>query len=164
MTLALYRDGPKGERLASQAFENLTDNAWVTLRFDSPLPPGTYYLEMSKPRGTPAWWSQAEKSWPGGRSFADGAPVGGSRTVRLETLDSDAAQIRNFFTFRKPQPDYFAGPTQPDMWSWLEVFPQHVFRNSKGEKEQMSRRRRPKRGRWPARLAQRGQCPHAQLA
>src|ERR1035438_8983823 len=24
------------------------------------------------------------------------------------------------------------------MWSWLEVFPQHVFRNSRGEKEQMS--------------------------
>ena len=33
-------------------------------------------------------------------------------------------------TFRAPQPDYFRGPTQPDMWSWLEVSPQHVFRNS----------------------------------
>lgn len=45
---------------------------------------------------------------------------------------------REFFTFRRPQPDYFKGPTAPDMWSWLEVYPQHVFRNSRGEKEQMS--------------------------
>ena len=43
-----------------------------------------------------------------------------------------------FFTFRKPQPDYFQGPTGPDMWSWLEVWPQHVFKNSRGQKEQMS--------------------------
>ncbi|HET6246588.1 MAG TPA: hypothetical protein VFE47_02730 [Tepidisphaeraceae bacterium] len=45
---------------------------------------------------------------------------------------------REFFTFRKPQPDYFQGPTGPDMWSWLEVYPQHVFKNSRGEKEEMS--------------------------
>ena len=30
------------------------------------------------------------------------------------------------------------GPTQPDMWGWLEVYPQHVFENSRGEKEQMT--------------------------
>jgi hypothetical protein len=45
---------------------------------------------------------------------------------------------RSFFTFRKPQPDYFDGPTGSNMWSWLEVYPQHVFRNARGEKEQMS--------------------------
>ena len=43
-----------------------------------------------------------------------------------------------FFTFRKPQPDYFQGPTGPDQWSWLEVYPQHVFKNSAGENEQMT--------------------------
>jgi len=47
-------------------------------------------------------------------------------------------ELHDFFTFRWPQPDYFMGPIAPDMWSWLEVYPQHVFRNSKGEKEQMS--------------------------
>lgn len=53
--------------------------------------------------------------------------------------DGDGTQrILNFFTFRKPQPDYFQGPRKPDMWSWLEVFPQHVFTNSAGQKEQMS--------------------------
>jgi hypothetical protein len=46
--------------------------------------------------------------------------------------------LRDFFTFRRPQPDYFQGPTEPDMWSWLEVYPQHVFRNRRGEKEQVS--------------------------
>ena len=46
--------------------------------------------------------------------------------------------LLSFFTFRKPQPSYFVGPTGPNMWSWLEVYPQHVFRNDRGEKEEMS--------------------------
>jgi hypothetical protein len=45
---------------------------------------------------------------------------------------------QGFFTFRKPMPDYWLGPSGPDQWSWLEVFPQHVFRNKAGEAEQMS--------------------------
>ena len=49
-----------------------------------------------------------------------------------------AERIRKSLTFRKPQPDYFQGPTQPDMWSWLEVYPQHVFKNATGEAEEMS--------------------------
>ncbi len=52
--------------------------------------------------------------------------------------DEQTQRIREFFTFRKPQPDYFQGPMRPDMWSWLEVFPQHVFTNSAGQDEQMS--------------------------
>ena len=44
----------------------------------------------------------------------------------------------DFFTFRRPMPDYWIGPTGPDQWSWLEVYPQHVFKNSRGEAEQMS--------------------------
>ena len=55
-----------------------------------------------------------------------------------ERLGDDAERLRKMFTFRTPQPDYFRGPVKPDMWSWLEVSPQHVFRNSRGEKEQMS--------------------------
>ena len=46
--------------------------------------------------------------------------------------------LRDFFTFRNPQPSYFEGPKGPNMWSWLEVYPQHVFYNDRGEKEQMS--------------------------
>lgn len=48
------------------------------------------------------------------------------------------AELQGFFTFRNPQPSYFVGPTGPDMWSWLEIYPQHVFRNRRGEKEEMS--------------------------
>ena len=46
--------------------------------------------------------------------------------------------MRDFFTFRKPEPSYFTGPSGPDQWGWLEVFPQHVFKNSRGEAEQMT--------------------------
>ncbi|MGC9326262.1 MAG: hypothetical protein ACP5I1_01380, partial [Candidatus Hinthialibacter sp.] len=47
-------------------------------------------------------------------------------------------EMLDFFTFRRPMPDYWIGPDGPDQWSWLEVHPQHVFKNSRGEKEQMS--------------------------
>ena len=46
--------------------------------------------------------------------------------------------MKEFFTFRYPEPDYRRGPTAPDQWSWLEVSPQHVFTNSLGQAEQMS--------------------------
>jgi len=75
---------------------------------------------------------------PGGQAFAGGAAVPGDRTLALRIADERARRLREFFTFRKPQPDYFQGPTEPDMWSWLEVYPQHVFRNARGEKEQMA--------------------------
>ena len=47
-------------------------------------------------------------------------------------------EILDFFTFRRPMPDYWIGPSGPDQWSWLEVYPQHIFENSQGEAEQMS--------------------------
>ncbi len=46
--------------------------------------------------------------------------------------------MREFFTFRRPMPDYWTGPSGPDQWSWLEVHPQHVFRNAHGVAEQVS--------------------------
>lgn len=51
--------------------------------------------------------------------------------------DLDRA-IGQFFTFRKPQPDYFVGPTGPAQWGWLEVAPQHVFYKTPGQPEQMA--------------------------
>lgn len=47
-------------------------------------------------------------------------------------------EVKGFFTYRKPQPSYFEGPTGPDQWGWLEVHPQHVFYNSNGDPEQMT--------------------------
>jgi uncharacterized protein (DUF1330 family) len=74
----------------------------------------------------PGHWQQLWFQW-------DGKP--------LLLADANAIQdpqIKNFFTFRRPMPDYWLGPSGPDQWSWLEVHPQHVFKNSHGEAEQMS--------------------------
>jgi hypothetical protein len=138
VTLTLFRNGPKGERLATKRFEKVADNAWLVLELQAPLPAGTYYLEISAPTGRIGWWSHSSDVYPKGQAFADGAQVAGDRTILFSSPDSETARIRRFFTFRKPQPDYFKGPTQPDMWGWLEIHPQHVFRNAKGEKEQMA--------------------------
>ena len=46
--------------------------------------------------------------------------------------------LREFFTFRKPEPSYFAGPSGPEQWGWLEVAPQHVFYDRAGRPEQMT--------------------------
>lgn len=47
-------------------------------------------------------------------------------------------RMLEFFTFRRPMPDYWIGPSGSDQWSWLEVHPQHIFTNSLGQPEQMS--------------------------
>jgi hypothetical protein len=138
VTLTLLRGGPGGERIAAERFHDVGDNTWLQLKLKQSLPPGTYYLEASEPGGRIGWWSHGEDKFDRGEAFADGVKVAGDRTLRLEFADGDTQQILKFFTFRKPQPDYFQGQTKPDMWSWLEVFPQHVFTNSAGQKEQMS--------------------------
>ena len=138
VTLTLLRSGPGGERLAAERFHEVGDNAWLRLKLNPALPPGRYYLEASEPGGRIGWWSHTEDKYARGEAFTDGNAVAGDRTLRLQFADGDTQPILEFFTFRKPQPDYFQGPTKPDMWSWLEVSPQHVFTNSTGQKEQMS--------------------------
>lgn len=138
VTLTLRRGGPKGEELATKRFTNFADNTWLRLDLEKPADPGDYYLEASNADGRVGWWSHSEDQFAGGEAFVDGALVTGDRTFRLGISDEETKRIRAFFTFRKPQPDYFQGPTQPNMWSWLEVFPQHRFTNSAGVNEQMS--------------------------
>lgn len=138
LTLTLRKEGPAGEVVASRRFRDVADNAWLRLPVDPPAAPGTYRLEASDPSGRIGWWSGSQDVLPDGEALADGRPVAGDRTLRLEFADGDLAEVRRFFTFRRPQPDYFRGQTKPDMWSWLEVHPQHVFTNSAGQKEQVS--------------------------
>ena len=45
---------------------------------------------------------------------------------------------RDFFTFRNNVASYFTGPSRPGDWSWLEIYPQHVFYDSDGNAEEMS--------------------------
>ncbi len=51
-----------------------------------------------------------------------------------DKVDDD---VKSFFTFRKPQPDYFQGPTGPKQWGWLEKYPQHIFYDENNKPEQM---------------------------
>ena len=57
---------------------------------------------------------------------------------KLGADDDTAKAVRNFFTFRTPQPSYFTGPKRPGEWGWLEVFPQHVFTDPAGRPEEMT--------------------------
>lgn len=102
----------------TKRFEKLSDNGWPTL--DLPrLPAGNYSLEVSDPHGRVGWWR-------------DGA----QQMVRLRSGGDADGEALGFFTFRKPQPDYFQGPTGPHQWGWLEVTPQHAFHDAAGKPEQ----------------------------
>lgn len=138
VTLTLRREGPGGERVFADRVHRVSDNSWVRLRLPMPASPGRYYLEASEPDGRVGWWSHTDETLSRGEAFADGQATRGDRTLRLEWAYGDTQPLLEFFTFRAPQPDYFAGPTRPNMWSWLEVSPQHVFTNSAGQKEQMA--------------------------
>jgi len=138
VSLSLYRKGPKRERVASRRFENVEDNAWLMLELDQAVPPGTYELEMSDPKGKMGWWSHSRGRPALGQALADGAVVNGERTIRITTIDDRDDQIRRFFAFRKPQPDYFKGPTGPEEWGWLEVHPQHAFCQKPGVPEEVA--------------------------
>ena len=138
VTLALYAGGPGGKRLVSRRFENVEDNAWLQLAPARPLPPGDYYLEASDPRGSIGWWSAPVVVHPNGHAYADGAAAEGVRSLRIRYASRHELDMSGFFTYRKPQSDCFRGPSGPDIWTWLEVYPQHVFKNSAGQNEQMA--------------------------
>ncbi|RYX82369.1 hypothetical protein EON83_19930 [bacterium] len=166
VTLSLY-DRVGGKLLVRKNFENVADNATVSLQFPTPLPAGNYYLEQSGAKGTIGWWTLGSAILPEsdakavqtqwGSAFVNGQPSSGHRetvirysgaskgttlgippTPSPEQRAELAREIGAFFTFRKPQASYFEGPTGADQWSWLEVSPQHVFKNSAGEAEQMA--------------------------
>ena len=138
VTLSLRRDGPRGERIASQRFENIRDNEWQTLRLAKPASVGNYYLELSSPKRHVGWWSDAADSYQGGSALRDGAPSPGDRSLRTTTIDKDDERLLDFFTFRSPQPDMFAGPRGPGDWGWLEVYPQHGFYKTPGRTEEVT--------------------------
>lgn len=136
VTLVLRKED--GTALRTQRFEGVTDNGWLELRTTEAWPAGRYRLEAGEASGRVGWWTSRADVDPGGAATADGAATAGDRSLRWSWVDPETEAILRAFTFRKPQPDYFEGPTRPGMWSWLEVSPQHVFRNAAGEKEQMS--------------------------
>ena len=138
VTLSLYRGGPGGALIKQQRFDNVVDNAIVMLPLAAQEPAGTYYLQLSAVTGRIAWWSAPRDVYAGGQAYANGATVAGDRSLFVKPAVGTIADIRNFFTFRKPQPSYFVGPTGPDQWGWLEDHPQHVFTDAAGNAEQVT--------------------------
>jgi hypothetical protein len=138
VTLALRRDGPAGACLAQRRFERIADNARLELAFDPPLPAGAYYLEASEAHGKVGWWGNRTNTFANGAAYADGQPAAGDREFAFSIPDAAREEIRSFFTVRDPEPSYFRGPSAPNQWSWLEVYPQHVFANARGEREMMA--------------------------
>jgi hypothetical protein len=138
VTMTLYEGGPKGKMIAERRNQPVVDNAWLMLELETPASAGDYYLEISKPTGKVGWWSSQQDAYPSGSAMANGEPTAGDRALKIDRYDEMGRKIRDFFTFRKPQPDYFIGPTGPEQWGWLEVYPQHEFYKSPGVVEQMT--------------------------
>jgi len=128
-TITLHKTGPGGEVVKSRVIEDHPDNQWGILEFADPLSPGTYYLELSKPHGKVGWWCATphQDFAEGLQGFVDGKETEHKFDMVLALGDEEKSKILDFFTFRKPQPDYFQGPTGPNQWGWLEVYPQHGF-------------------------------------
>lgn len=137
-TLTLRRGSSAGDVLAKKRFTNISDNAWIQLAVDPPAPAGAYVIELSDPAGSVGWWSHHEDRLPEGSALLDGAPAAGDRSIRVMGTDDEIQAMKKFFTFRKPQPDYFTGPHGPDEWGWLEVTPQHPFLSSDGKVEEVA--------------------------
>ncbi len=136
-TMKLFKGGVNGELVAQKKFTNVSDNAMVTLQVTPAQPAGQYTIQISNPVGTIGWWSNTDDVYKDGEAMTNGKPVPGDRVFRVSPQDDEAVRIRQFFTARKPMPSYFAGSDGPNQWGWLEIYPQHVFKNAKGEAEMM---------------------------
>ncbi len=134
-TMKLFRGEPGGELLAQQKYTNVKDNQMVQLQVPKALPVGDYTIQISNPVGTIGWWSHTDDVYKDGQAYANGKAAAGDRVFRVIPESSDGLKIRQFFTARKPMPGYFTGPSGPNQWGWLEIYPQHVFKNSRGESE-----------------------------
>jgi len=156
MTLSLFTTGPGGRLLARQRFENVTDNQTLLLESGRMLPLGTYYLEMSLPKGHIGWWGQTGSY--GNGAFETREAVAGARSMvaryageahpqALEpamraSVPAAAAErarkIREFFTFRTPIGPYDDLKPALGAWAWLQNYPQSPQRSPSGEIEQIT--------------------------
>ena len=138
VTLTLRKLTPEGEVITKQRFDSVADNGWLRLSLEQPLSKGDYYLEISDPKGKIGWWAETGNNVPGGKAWKNGKETSGAYSIQVVYEDDPFAMVSNFFTFRKPQPEYFPGPSGPNQWGWLEVYPQHIFYDAQGEPEQMT--------------------------
>lgn len=136
--------------IASKTFVNFADNAYLKLDFDE-LPAGDYLWRLSKGRETVGVWkfnedTAATQSWlnesevtgdydcrihytaqPSHTELTTGTTRSAVSICEGIMTSAKVDAIRNFFTFRPPQPAYQGGPTRPDQWGWLENYPQNGY-------------------------------------
>ncbi|QNE16720.1 hypothetical protein F1D05_00910 [Kribbella qitaiheensis] len=86
ITMTLYSGTPDGalEKIAGRTFTDFADNSWQDLVIEG-APAGQYYLELSDPAGTPAWWFDSGDSLP---------DVGGSQY--LNRVKQSAGRLMTF--------------------------------------------------------------------
>lgn|GEM_PF-205040 len=138
-TMKLYKGAtPGGSLLAEERLAKIIDNGWFGISVDKPFPAGEYYLEISHPKNKVGWWSSDDNLIPQGVSWQNAQRVSGSRSLLIVYDDDRYKDLNGFFTYRKPQPSYFTGPTAANQWGWLEVYPQHIFYDSENRPEQMT--------------------------
>ena len=81
------------------------------------------YQDLYKPgRYSDLWFMLDGK--PMIMAHASSLPTEGTCETDTRILN----EIREFFSFRPGQPSYGHGPGNNEEWGWLEVFPQHKFR------------------------------------
>lgn len=158
MMLTLRAGGPKGRILVTRKVANVADNATVYATSNTPLPAGTYYLEISRSVGQVGWWSYSGEVIPKGTAYEQGDPAAGDRslivryvggaepvslvqtplTLSRTEAEKRAKAIRNFFTFRSPIAPYNIQEPPADHWAWLQVYPQAPQRDAAGNVEQVT--------------------------
>ena len=139
-TLSLHRDGPHGERIASRRFAEHSRQPMVNASSgESRRASACYYLEFSSPSRARRLVERRHRFVPRRLSVERWSPLSpGDRSLRVNTIDKDDERLWDFFTFRSPQPDMFAGPRGPGDWGWLEVYPQHAFYKTPGPAEEVT--------------------------
>lgn len=93
MTLRVRKDGPDGSLVAEKRCENVGDNCWQTISFPA-QDKGTFYVEMSDPRGPIGWWTSSAGP-KAGQMYEDGKLAGaGSRSFRARVYEVFPATVR----------------------------------------------------------------------
>jgi len=108
---------PESYRALMQAFEEVRANggdtpqvAFLTPFWDPPRVVQTLYEDLYRPGLHAELWYR----WKG-------------KPLILADPEGFDGEIRGFFTFRKPIPGYLTGPSGPNQWAWLQIYPQHAF-------------------------------------
>ncbi|WP_458370193.1 family 78 glycoside hydrolase catalytic domain [Pseudomonas fluorescens] len=105
-TLSLRKNGPDGELVVKRRIQNHPDNEWATLKLDSPLPPGKYYLEQSEVVGDAGWYTYPDSTYTFGEAYSNAMEISGDRKTKWEISgsrepDGLTSQLRRNFDASK---------------------------------------------------------------